>query len=104
MPGGDDIDIIYILFQDATAKIKMGLKMKTEEAADYFGSRKKLADALGIWPHGTYKWGEFPPKMRQYQIQVLSKGELMAEGETPASPPLPPLIGSIAKTVREEEE
>ncbi len=78
--------------------------MKTEEAADYFGSRKKLADALGIWPHGTYRWGLFPPKMRQYQIQVLSNGKLMAEGETPASPPLPPLIGSIAKTVREEEE
>ena len=82
----------------------MGLKMKTEEAADYFGGRKKLADALGIWPHGTYKWGEFPPKMRQYQIQVLSKGELMAEGETPPLPPLPPLVGAIAKTVREEEE
>lgn len=92
------------MIQAATAKIKMGLKMKTEEAADYFGGRKKLADALGIWPHSTYRWGEFPPKMRQYQIQVLSKGKLMAEGETPPLPPLPPLAGAIAKTVREEEK
>jgi hypothetical protein len=30
--------------------------MKTQEAIDYYGSTKKLADALGIWPQVIYSW------------------------------------------------
>lgn len=53
--------------------------MTTQEAADHFGSRVKLADALGITPAAITCWGEYPPITRQYQIQVLSGGALKAE-------------------------
>lgn len=57
--------------------------MKTRDAADYFGSKKKLADALGIQPSAVTMWGDSIPVSRQYQIQVLSQGKLRAE-ERPA--------------------
>jgi hypothetical protein len=53
--------------------------MKTQEAADHFGSRVKLASALGISPASITGWGDYPPLPRQYQIQVLSKNKLKAE-------------------------
>ncbi|MGH8382602.1 Cro/CI family transcriptional regulator [Pseudomonas sp.] len=53
--------------------------MKTREVADFFGSKKKLADALGIQPSAVTMWGEFVPQSRQYQIQVLSKGRFQAD-------------------------
>tara|TARA_R110000822_G_scaffold51947_3_gene134844 strand:+ start:1238 stop:1402 length:165 start_codon:yes stop_codon:yes gene_type:complete len=53
--------------------------MTTDEAIAYFGSRKKMADALEIWPHGTYRWGESPPKLRQFEIERISGGELKVE-------------------------
>ncbi len=54
--------------------------MTTDEAITYFGGRKKMAEALGIWPHGTYRWGESPPKLRQFQMERLSDGELKVDG------------------------
>lgn len=57
--------------------------MKTRDAAIFFGSKKKLADALGIQPSAVTMWGDSIPVSRQYQIQVLSKGKLRAE-ERPA--------------------
>lgn len=53
--------------------------MKTQEAIEHFGSIRKLADALDIWPHTIYRWGEYPPKAKQYEIEVKSKGKLRAE-------------------------
>jgi hypothetical protein len=53
--------------------------MTTEEAIAHFGDRKKMAEALGIWPHGTYRWGDHPPKLRQFEIERLSDGELRAD-------------------------
>jgi transcriptional repressor of cell division inhibition gene dicB len=53
--------------------------MTTDEAIAYFGSRKKMADFLEIWPHGTYRWGEYPPKLRQFEIERISDGELKVE-------------------------
>lgn len=53
--------------------------MTTQEAIDYFKGRKELAHALGIWPHTTYKWGEFPPLNKQYEIEVKTEGKLKAE-------------------------
>lgn len=52
--------------------------MKTQDVADFFGSKKKLADALGIRPSAVTQWGETIPESRQYQIQVLSKGKFKA--------------------------
>ncbi|MCQ2994040.1 Cro/CI family transcriptional regulator [Pseudomonas syringae] len=52
--------------------------MNTHDVAEFFGSKKKLADALGIRPSAVTMWGETIPKSRQYQIQVLSKGKFKA--------------------------
>ncbi len=49
--------------------------MNTHDVAEFFGSKKKLADALGIRPSAVTMWGETIPASRQYQIQVLSKGK-----------------------------
>lgn len=52
--------------------------MKTQEAAEFFGGKKKLAQALGISPSAVTMWGETVPEVRQYQIQVISNGKLKA--------------------------
>jgi hypothetical protein len=57
----------------------LGLKMTTKEAIDYFGSIKKLADTIGIWPHVIYRWGDYPPSARQYELEVKTDGKLKAE-------------------------
>jgi hypothetical protein len=56
-------------------------KVTTEEAIEHFGSLKKLADALGIWPQVIYKWGERPPMGRQYELEVKTNGVLRADHE-----------------------
>ncbi len=53
--------------------------MKTQDAADFFGSRVKLAKVLGVSPAAITGWGEYPPIARQYQIQVMSKNKLKAD-------------------------
>ncbi|MDL1881846.1 hypothetical protein FBQ88_12500 [Gammaproteobacteria bacterium PRO2] len=53
--------------------------MTTEEAIVYFGGAKPLADALGIWPHAIYRWGDYPPMGRQYELEVITHGALKAE-------------------------
>lgn len=59
--------------------------MKVQEAADFFGGRKKLAVALGISPSAVTMWGEYVPELRQYQIQIASKGKLKAQAKQPAA-------------------
>ncbi len=53
--------------------------MTTQEAIDYYGSTKKLADALGIWPQVIYTWGDAPPMARQYELEVKTEGTLKAD-------------------------
>ncbi|MBI6940037.1 Cro/Cl family transcriptional regulator [Pseudomonas putida] len=55
--------------------------MKTRDAANHFGSKKKLAGALGIQPSAVTMWGEVVPISRQYQLQILSGGALMADAK-----------------------
>jgi hypothetical protein len=55
--------------------------MKTSEAIEHFGGLKKLADLLGIWPQVIYQWGEYPPRGRQYELEIRSEGALKAETE-----------------------
>ncbi|MFY1054690.1 Cro/CI family transcriptional regulator [Ectopseudomonas khazarica] len=50
--------------------------MKTKTAAEFFGSKKKLADALGISPSAVTMWGEDVPELRQYQIERITKGKV----------------------------
>lgn len=58
--------------------------MKTRDAANHFGSKKKLANALGIQPSAVTMWGELVPISRQYQLQILSGGALMADAKSSA--------------------
>lgn len=53
--------------------------MKTQQVAEFFGNKKKLAEALGIRPSAVTMWGETIPVSRQFQIEVLSKGKFKAD-------------------------
>jgi transcriptional repressor of cell division inhibition gene dicB len=53
--------------------------MTTEQAIAFFGDRKKMAKALDIGLHGTYRWGDHPPMLRQFQMERLSDGALLVE-------------------------
>lgn len=53
--------------------------MKTEDAIQHAGGAKHLADMLGVTHSAILQWGEYPPTVRQLQLQKLSKGKLKAE-------------------------
>ena len=53
--------------------------MKTQDAINYFGGVKKLADALKLWPQAVYKWGEDVPESVGYKLQVITNGKLIQE-------------------------
>lgn len=53
--------------------------MKTRDAVAHYGGIKELAAALGIWPHNVARWGEHPPRQRQYELEVKTGGKLKAE-------------------------
>ena len=54
--------------------------MKTQDVIDFFGSRKKLAEKLGVKDVSAIShWGDSVPELRQYQIQVLTKNKLKAD-------------------------
>lgn len=54
--------------------------MKTEDCIKHFdASKAKLAAALGIEAPSVYTWGEYPPPLRQLQIEIITEGKLKAE-------------------------
>ena len=54
--------------------------MKTQDVIDFFGSRKKVAEKLGVKDVSAIShWGDSVPELRQYQIQVLTKNKLKAD-------------------------
>lgn len=53
--------------------------MTTADAIRYYGTQQKLADALGISQSTVAEWGEFPPPLRQLQLQDVTKARLRAE-------------------------
>lgn len=54
--------------------------MLTSDVLAYFdGSRAKLAEALGITRVASYQWGEYPPVLRQLQLQEITNGKLRVE-------------------------
>lgn len=55
--------------------------MKKEEVIEYFGSIKKAAAALDVYPQTIYQWGETVPELMQYKVQVITKGKLKAGKE-----------------------
>jgi hypothetical protein len=52
--------------------------MKTKEAVDYFKGTSLLAAALDLTPAAVSQWGEYPPPVRQLQIERIAP-ELKAE-------------------------
>jgi len=61
--------------------------MTKNEAIEFFGSKLKLSEALGIKHQAITGWGDYPPDGRQWQIQVLTKNKLKvtpAEEQTKA--------------------
>ena len=57
--------------------IFLELKMKTKEAIDFYnGSVQDLANALGVTRFAVYRWGKFPPMLRQFQLERITDGKL----------------------------
>lgn len=63
--------------------------MKTADAIEWAGGAKALASAIGVRPPAIYQWGEFPPALRQLQLEHLSDGRLQAEPECLQANPVP---------------
>ena len=76
-----DVDIRWVNSYCLPYVKNMEQTMTTDEAIRHYGSKAKLAAALGIWPHGIYRWGESPPILRQYQIEKLTRRELVADDD-----------------------
>lgn len=55
--------------------------MKTAAIYDFFGNQLKAAAELGLDQSSLSYWGEYPPPLRQIQIERLTAGWLKAEPE-----------------------
>jgi len=53
--------------------------MKKKDAILYFGTATKLGKAVGICRSAVSVWGEYPPQIRQIQIEKITGGFLKAE-------------------------
>jgi DNA-binding transcriptional regulator YdaS (Cro superfamily) len=50
---------------------KSGVNEGFDKAVAVLGSKKLLAEALGIWPQAVYQWRAIPP-MRVIEIEKLT--------------------------------
>ena len=57
------------------------MPMRTQEAVDFFKTQQGLADALGIKQSSVAEWGDYPPPLRQVQIEMVTKKKLRAEAD-----------------------
>ena len=55
--------------------------MEKAHAIAHFGSVSALAEALGIAPAAISQW-DAVPELRQYQLQVITAGKLVAKSNT----------------------
>ena len=55
--------------------------MTKKDAIKRFSTQARLAEALGMSQGSVSLWGQFPPALRQLQIEVLTGGELKAEAD-----------------------
>lgn len=62
---------------DIIVKYAYLIGMKTKDATKFFGGTKALAKALGISSSAVSQWGEFVPKGRAYEIQILTNNKLV---------------------------
>lgn len=70
--------------------------MFTKNVIAHFGSQAKVASALGIKQQSVADWGEEVPKLRQLQIQVITRGKLRADPQILRKPQ--PMAGGVART------
>ena len=59
---------------DVNNELWFNLVMKTTDAIKTYGGIKEIAKALNISVRAVYKWGEFVPTLRVYQLLELPKG------------------------------
>lgn len=50
--------------------------MLTNDAVNFYGTRTKLADALGINKSAISNWGTVVPKGRAYELEKITHGKL----------------------------
>lgn len=55
--------------------------MTKDQAVSHYGTQGKLAEALGMKQSSVSLWGEYPPPLRQLQIESLTAGALKAESD-----------------------
>lgn len=60
--------------------------MTKDQAIKHFGSQSKLAQALGMFQGSVSLWGEFPPLLRQLQLEAITDGALKAEANAMPTP------------------
>lgn len=53
-----------------------------ERVVNHFGSRNKLAKALGVTLPAVSKWKTAMPQGRAYQIEVMTRGKFKAKNLT----------------------
>lgn len=53
--------------------------MKTIDAVQHFGGRRKLAEALGITRQAVEAWGVLVVRGVAYRLQVMTGGKLMVD-------------------------
>jgi len=53
--------------------------MTKKEAVAHYGSVVNLAKALGISRFAIHRWKDHPPKLRQFELERLTGGELRAD-------------------------
>lgn len=53
--------------------------MTKDQAIQFFGTQVLLAKALGMSQGSVSLWGDYPPELRQLQIEALTRGVLKAE-------------------------
>ena len=53
--------------------------MKTLDAVQHFGSRRAIADVLGISRQAVYAWGQYVARGAAYRLQVMTGGRLVVD-------------------------
>ena len=53
--------------------------MKKQDAINYFGNIKKLAEALSISSPSVSQWGDQIPLLRAFQLEKITQGKLKVD-------------------------
>jgi hypothetical protein len=53
--------------------------MRTEDAVSFFGTKKRIADLLGILPTAVSQWGDTIPMISAMRLEELSYGNLKVD-------------------------